>query len=300
MAEAKKQEESKEEAVVETVEKKPETAKAGKRSAKAQKEVEEKEAKEAKKTTKAVGKDDEKPKQTAKPTRSKLERRGKKYQEAAKSIDKSKEYSLKEAVDLSKKTATTKFDSTVELHMRLNVDPKQADQNIRGTVVLPAGSGKTARVAVFAEADDAKKAKAAGADIAESDEFLQRLEKEQLDFDVLIAAPKMMAKLGKYARILGPKGLMPNPKSGTVTADVVKAVKDAKGGKIEYRVDSTGIVHLGIGKASFSEKDLLSNLEAVLGAIKGAKPSSVKSGYVQSVYLTTSMGPSVKIAISEL
>ena len=305
MAEAKKQDEVKDEAVVDSKEEKPHVtktdkapetvAKAGKRSAKAVKEAEEKQAKEERKA-KDETTTDAKPKKQAKPARSRLERRGKKYQETVKDIDKTKEYTLEEAIKLAKKTSTTKFDATVELHARLNVDPKQADQNIRGTVVLPAGSGKTARVAVFAEADDVKQAKAAGADIAESDEFLQKLDKEQIDFDVLIATPKMMAKLGKYARVLGPKGLMPNPKSGTVTTDVAKAVKESKGGKVEYRVDSAGIIHLGVGKVSFSEKELQENLDAVLSAIKAAKPGSIKGALVQSIYLTTSMGPSIKVA----
>ncbi len=280
------------------------TAKAGKRSAKGVKEAEEKQEKiEHQKHAHDETADEEpvkKVKKPVKPTRSRLERRSKKYQEAAKNVEKGKPYSLKEAVEIALKTSTTKFDSTVELHVRLGVDPRQADQNIRGTVALPAGSGKNVRIAVFADVDDAKKAKAAGADIAGGDEFLQQLDKEQLDFDVLIATPQQMAKLGKYARILGPRGLMPNPKSGTVAADVVKAVNEAKAGKVEYRVDSTGIVHLGIGKTNFTAAQLLENLQAVLSAIKGAKPSSLKGNYVQSAYLTTTMGPSISILLSEM
>lgn len=275
-------------------------AKAGKRSAKAVKEAEEKEAKEARKADKSDDETEKKPKKPVKPARSRLERRSKKYQEVAKYIEKNKQYSLKEAVELASKTSTTKFDATVELHVRLGVDPRQADQNIRGTVVLPAGSGKNLRVAVFADVDDVKKANAAGADIAGGDEFLQQLDKGQIDFDVLIATPMLMGKLGKYARILGPKGLMPNPKSGTVAADVAKAVKEAKAGKVEYRVDGTGIVHLGIGKTNFTSAQLLENLQAILGNIKSAKPASLKGTYVQSIYLTTTMGPSITIALSEL
>jgi len=274
-------------------------AKAGKRSAKAVKEAEEKVAKEARKASGETPAD-EKPKKVQKPTRSRLERRGKKFQEAAKLVEKGKEYSLNEALELAQKTSTTKFDGTVELHVSLNVDPKHADQNIRGTVTLPAGTGKTLRVAVFADVDDVKKAKDAGADVAGSDEFLQQLDKEQIDFDVLIATPQMMAKLGKYARLLGPKGLMPNPKSGTVTKDVAKAVKEAKTGKVEYRVDSTGIVHLGVGKVSFATDDLVKNTQAIISSLKTAKPSSVKGTYIRSVFVASSMGPSVKINANEV
>lgn len=276
------------------------TAKAGKRSSKAIKEAEEKEAKEARKAEQTDDAPEKKAKKPVKPARSRLERRSKKYQEAAKNLEKGKQYSLKEAVDLALKTNIVKFDATVELHVRLGVDPRQADQNVRGTVVLPAGTGKSLRVAVFADVDDVKKAKAAGADVAGGDDFLQQLDKGQIDFDVLVATPTMMAKLGKYARVLGPKGLMPNPKSGTVAADVTKAVKEAKAGKVEYRVDSTGIVHLGVGKTNFTSAQLLENLQAVLGAVKSAKPSSLKGTYVQSVYLTTTMGPSISIALSEV
>ncbi len=277
-----------------------EVAKAGKRSAKALKEAEAKEAKEERKASKTEDEEPKQAKKPVKPTRSRLERRSKKYREAAKLIDKTKQYSLKEAVELALKTNTTKFDSSVELHVKLGVDPRHADQNIRDNVVLPAGTGKSLKVAVFADVDDVKKAKAAGADIAGGDEFLQQLDKGQMDFDVLIATPMMMAKLGKYARILGPKGLMPNPKSGTVAADVAKAVKEAKAGKVEYRVDSTGIVHLGIGKTNFTSAQLLENLQTVLQSIKAAKPSSLKGSYIQAIHLTTTMGPSIAIALSEV
>lgn len=276
------------------------TAKAGKRSAKAQKETEEKEAKEARKESGDEAEVEKKPKKPVKPTRSRLERRAKKYQEVAKLLEKDKQYTLKEAAELALKTNTAKFNATVELHVKLGVDPRQADQNIRNNVVLPAGSGKELKVAVFADVEDVKKAKAAGADIAGGDEFLQQLDKGELNFDVLIATPLMMARLGKYARVLGPKGLMPNPKSGTVAADVAKAVKEAKAGKVEYRVDSTGIVHLGVGKTNFKAEQILENLQSVLASIKAAKPASLKSTYVQAIYVTTTMGPSINVSISEV
>ena len=181
------------------------------------------------------------------------------------------------------------------MHFRLGVDPRQADQNIRATVTLPAGTGKDVKVAVFAPLDLAKSAKSAGADIAEDEEFTKRLDKEQLDFDVLISTPQYMPKLGKYARLLGPKGLMPNPKAGTVTMDVEKAVKEAKAGKVEYRVDKQAIVHIGLGKVSFGTDKLLQNAEAFFDSLKSQKPASLKGTYVKSVYLTTSMGPSIQI-----
>lgn len=311
MAEAKKTtkkvtekpvEEPKESKATKAVEAEPKTTKAGKRSAKALKEAEEKEAKEERKIQSKTEEADEnkKPKVAQKPARSRLERRSKNYRKSAELVDKTKAYKLGEALDVIKKTSSVKFDASVELHIRLGVDPRQADQNIRGTVVLPGGSGKTVRVAVFADADDVAKAKKAGADIAAGEEFLQQLDKEQVDFDVLIATPAQMAKLGKYARLLGPKGLMPNPKSGTVTTDVAKAVTEAKGGKVEYRVDSNGIVHVAVGKVSFEAAKLEQNAQAVLGAIKGAKPASLKGAYVRSVYLTTTMGPSVQLDSSEV
>ncbi len=275
-------------------------AKAGKRSAKAIAEAEEKAEKEERKANKSE--EEAKPVKPAyvQNTRSKLERSGKKYREAAKLVEKDTEYSIKDAVDLAVKTSSTKFDSTVELHIRLNVDPKQADQNIRENIVLPAGTGKSVKVAVFGEADDVAAAKKAGADIAGADEFLQQLDKGVIDFDVLVATPAVMAKLGKYARVLGPKGLMPNPKSGTVTKDVAKAVEQAKAGKVEYRVDETGIIHLGVGKVSFGADKLFENVQAVFASVKGAKPSSLKGNYVNTIYVTTTMGPSIKVIASEL
>lgn len=273
-------------------------AKAGKRSAKALKEAAEQQAKAERKAQKTEAAD--KPKVEQKPPRSKFERRSKNYRKVAEAIEKGKEYSLKEAVELAIKTNPVKFDATVELHVRLGVDPRQADQNVRDTVVLPAGTGKTIRVAVVADEDDAKKAKQAGADIAGADELFAQLDKGTIDFDVLVATPAMMPKLGKYARILGPKGLMPNPKSGTVTADVTKAVTEAKAGRIEYRVDSTGIVHTGIGKVSFGPDKLFDNVQAVVASLKANKPASLKGSYVKSAFVSTTMGPSITIQVSEL
>lgn len=275
-------------------------AKSGKRSIKAIKETEEKEAKEVRKAEVKAEEVGKKPKKAVKPARSKLERRGKKYRKNAELVDKTKEYALKEAIELAVKTSSTKFDGTIELHVNLNLDPRQADQNLRDSIVMPAGTGKTVRIAVFADAGGAKGAKTAGADQAGLEEITAKLDKEVIDFDVLIATPDQMAKLAKYARLLGPKGLMPNPKSGTVTKDVTKAVKEAKAGRVEYRVDSTGIVHLGVGKVSFGAEKLSQNIQAVLTSIKHAKPASVKSTYVSSIYLTTTMGPSIRIIASEI
>lgn len=302
MAEAKKQEEIvdeavKDEAPVEEVkETKKTTAKAGKRSAKAIEEAAEKEAKEARKASSETS--EEKPKAPVKPARSRLERRGKHFREAAKSIEAEKAYSLEEAIALAKKSSYVKFDATVELHVNLAVDPRHADQNIRDNVLLPAGTGKTVRIAVLS--DDAAEAKKAGADIAGADELFAQLDKGVMNFDVLIATPAMMPKLGKYARSLGPRGLMPNPKSGTVTTDVNRAVAEAKAGRVEYRVDSTGIVHLGVGKVSFTEAKLLENVQAVMDSIKANKPAGVKNAYIKAVHLTTSMGPSVIVDIASV
>ena len=275
-------------------------AKAGKRSAKAIKEAEELEAKEQRKSQQAEQEKDTKPKVQQNPPKPHSERKSKKYKEVVKLVDKTKEYVLKEAMDLAIKTNTTKFDSTVELHINLGVDPKHADQNIRGTIVLPAGTGKVSRVAVFADDENVKKAKDAGADIAAGDEFMQKLDKNELDFDVLISTPQTMPKLGKYARILGPKGLMPNPKSGTVTNDVTKAVKQAKAGQVEYRVDSSGIVHVGIGKTSFKVDDLVKNTQTVLSQIKSSRPASLKGVYIRNIFVTTTMGPSIKLTLTEI
>lgn len=272
------------------------TAKAGKRSAKAQREAEEAAAKEARKASGEA--EEDKPKQPVKPTRSRLERRGKGFRKSAESIEKDKQYSLAQAVELAQKTSHVKFDATVELHINLGVDPRHADQNIRDNLVLPAGTGRTVRVAVLTE--DAAGAKAAGADTAGTDELLAELEKGNLNFDVLIATPQLMPRLGKYARTLGPRGLMPNPKSGTVTPDVTRAVAEAKAGKVEYRVDSNGIVHLGVGKVSFKPQQLQDNVLAVLTSIRNNKPSSVKGNYIQAIHLTTSMGPSIPVELASV
>ena len=271
-------------------------AKAGKRSAKALDEAAEKQAKEERKARGEIA--EAKPRVPVTPTRSRLERRGKHFRKSAELLEAGKTYELEKAVELAQKTSHVKFDATVELHINLGVDPRQADQNIRDNLVLPAGTGKTVRIAVLT--DDAAEAKKAGADIAGTEELLAALEKGNMDFDILIATPALMAKLGKYARILGPRGLMPNPKSGTVTTDINKAVAEAKAGRVEYRVDSTGIVHLGVGKVSFTSSQLLKNVEAVLASIKANKPQSIKGNYVQAVYLTTSMGPSVAVDLATI
>lgn len=282
--------------VEETVETEEKFAKSGKKS---KKHIEEVKAEEERQERKAERKAEEKaaaekPKGAAPITRPLIERRGKKYQAAAKLVEK-KAYSLKDAIELAIKTNTAKFDASVEAHVRLGVDPRQADQNIRTTIVLPNGNGKSVRVAVFAPLDVCKAAKAAGADIAEDEEFLKQLDKGVIDFDVLISTPAYMPKLGKYARLLGPKGLMPNPKAGTVTMDVEKAVKEAKAGKIEYRVDKQAIVHIGFGKVSFGADKLMENANVFFESLKAQKPASLKGTYVKSVFIATTMGPSIEV-----
>lgn len=305
MAQAKKVKEVKDTPVVEAVkDDAPEeikktkveaaTAKAGKRSSKAVKESEEKQAKNERKEKTS----DDKPKpKAAQVSKTRAERAGKKYREALKLIDKTKEYTLADALELAAKTSPVKFDASIELHINLGVDPKQADQNVRDTVALPAGTGKTVRIAVLAEADEAAKAKAAGADVVGEDQVFAKLDKEELDFDILIAAPSMMPKLGKYARLLGPRGLMPNPKSGTVSANAAEAVQQAKAGRVEYRVDQSGIIHLSIGKASFGKDKLNQNAEAVMASVRAAKPASLKNIYIKSLYVTSTMGPSIKVTV---
>lgn len=271
------------------------TAKAGKRSAKAVTEAEEKKAKQERKALPA-DETQAKPKPAAK-SRTRAERAGKKYREAIKQVDKTRAYPLAEALDLAVKTSTTKFDGSVELHINLGVDPRQADQNVRDTVVLPAGTGRKVRIAVLADGDDVAKAKKAGADMAGSEEIFAKLDKENVDFDVLIATPSMMPKLGKYARLLGPRGLMPNPKSGTVSASPDAAVQEAKAGRVEYRVDQAGIIHLSVGKTSFGPAKLTQNAEAVMSSVRAAKPSSLKGIYIQSLYVASTMGPSIKVEV---
>lgn len=271
-------------------------AKSGKKSKKHIEEVKAEEERQARKMERAAEEAaGEKPKGAKPVTRPRIERRGKKYQEAYKLIEKGKAYALRDAVELAIKTSPVKFDASIEAHVRLGVDPRQADQNIRTTVVLPNGNGKTVRVAVFAPLDVCKAAKAAGADIAEDEEFLKQLDKGEINFDVLISTPQYMPKLGKYARLLGPKGLMPNPKAGTVTADVEKAVRESKAGKVEYRVDKQAIVHIGLGKVSFGADKLMENANVFFDSLKAMKPGSLKGTYVKSVFITTTMGPSIEV-----
>ena len=221
---------------------------------------------------------------------------GKKYVEAAKLIDRSKVYEAEEAVALVKKSATAKFDETVELHIRTGCDSRHADQQIRGAVVLPAGTGKDVRVLVFAKGAKADEAAAAGADFVGGEELIPKIQKEGwLDFDVVVATPDMMSVVGRLGKVLGPKGLMPNPKAGTVTMDVTKAIADIKAGKVEYRLDKANIIHVTLGKVSFTEEQLMQNFNALMGAIEKAKPSSVKGQYLKSVTIAPTMGPGVKL-----
>lgn len=225
-----------------------------------------------------------------------MKQRGKKYVEASKKIEKAKTYTKEEAIQLAKETSTSKFDGTVEVAMRLNLDTKKADQQLRGAIVLPHGTGKTKRVLVIAKGENAKKAEAAGADYVGDMDILTKIEKENwFEFDVMVATPDMMPLLGKLGRVLGPKGLMPNPKTGTVTTDVEKAVNDVKAGRVEYRTDSFGNVHGIIGKVSFTEEQLLENLNAFVSTILKVKPTTVKGEYVKNVSITTTMGPGIKI-----
>jgi large subunit ribosomal protein L1 len=217
------------------------------------------------------------------------------YRKAAEQVDKTKIYAPAAAIKLAKETSITKFDATVEVAMRLGVDPRKADQMVRGTVNLPHGTGKTARVIVFAAGDKAAEAEAAGADVVGSDDLVARIQEGWLDFDAAIATPDQMAKIGRIARILGPRGLMPNPKTGTVTMDVTKAVSDIKGGKITFRVDKHSNLHLIIGKVSFSEQQLVENYAAVLDEVLRAKPSAAKGKYLKKVAVTTTMGPGIEI-----
>ena len=225
-----------------------------------------------------------------------MKRRSRKYSEAATKVEKNKLYTKEEAVKLVKETSITKFDSSVEVAMNLNLDTKKADQQLRGAIVLPKGTGKTNRVLVIAKGDNAKAAVAAGADYVGDQDYLEKIEKENwFEFDTMIATPDMMPLLGKLGRVLGPKGLMPNPKTGTVTLDTKKAVEDVKKGRVEYRADSFGIVHVMIGKASFEEAKLLENLNAFVSVILRSKPATVKGTYVKSISLSSTMGPGIKV-----
>ena len=224
-----------------------------------------------------------------------MPKHGKKYEEASKLIDKTAQYEVSEAIELVKKTATAKFDETVEVAFKLGVDPRQSDQMIRGAVVLPNGTGKTQTVLVFAKGEKAKEAEAAGADFVGADDIVAKIQGGWFDFDVAIATPDMMGVVGKIGRLLGPKGLMPNPKTGTVTMDVTKAINDVKAGKIEYRVDKTGIIHAPIGKASFEQAKLEENFKTLVDVLIKAKPASSKGQYIRSVTVSSTMGPGVKI-----
>ena len=228
-------------------------------------------------------------------------RKGKKYVESAKLIDRSKLYDPSEALDTVVKTAKAKFDETVEIHVKLGVDSRHADQQVRGAIVLPNGTGKTVRVLVFAKGDQAKAAEEAGAEFVGAEDLVTRIQKENFfDYDVVIAAPNMMGLVGRLGRVLGPKGLMPNPKAGTVTMDVAKAVQEAKAGKIEYRLDKTNIIHCPIGKVSFGAEKLEENFNTLMGAILKAKPAAAKGQYVRSCVVASTMGPGVKVNAAKL
>ncbi len=228
-------------------------------------------------------------------------KRGKKYQEAAKQVDRSVLYDKEEAISLIKKTATAKFDETVEIHIRTGCDGRHADQQIRGAVVLPHGTGKKVRILVFAKGDKADEALAAGADYVGAEELIPKIQNDGwLDFDVVVATPNMMGVVGRLGKVLGPKGLMPNPKAGTVTMDITKAVNDIKAGKIEYRLDKTNIVHVPVGKVSFTEEQLGDNFQTIIDAIIKAKPAAVKGTYLKSITLSTTMGSGIKLNAAKL
>lgn len=226
---------------------------------------------------------------------------GKKYVEAAKLVDRATLYDTADAIALVKKTATAKFDETVEVHIKTGCDGRHAEQQVRGAVVLPNGTGKTVRVLVFAKGDKVAEAEAAGADYVGGDELIPKIQNDGwLDFDVVVATPDMMGVVGRLGKVLGPKGLMPNPKAGTVTMDVTKAVKDIKAGKIEYRLDKANIIHCPVGKISFTEQQLMENFDALMGAVLKARPSALKGQYIRSVTLASTMGPGVKVSVAKL
>ncbi len=228
-------------------------------------------------------------------------KRGKKYTDSAKLIDRSVQYDVEEAISLVKKTAVAKFDETIEAHIRLGVDGRHADQQVRGAVVLPHGTGKSVRVLVFAKGDKVAEAEAAGADHVGGEELIPKIQNDGwFEFDVVVATPDMMGVVGRLGRVLGPKGLMPNPKAGTVTMDVTKAVNDIKAGKIEYRLDKTNIIHVPVGKASFSEEKLQDNFNTLMGAVIKAKPAAAKGQYLKSVTIAASMGPGIKLNTTKL
>ena len=228
-------------------------------------------------------------------------RRGKKYIESAKLVDRAVQYEIEEAFDILGKFGKAKFDETVELHIKLGVDSRHADQQVRGAVVLPHGTGKTVRVAVFAKGDKAKEAEEAGADVVGAEDLLARIQNDNFfDFDVVVATPDMMGIVGRLGKVLGPKGLMPNPKAGTVTMDVAKAITDLKAGKIEYRLDKTNIIHCPIGKVSFGTEKLAENFNTLVGAVIKAKPAAAKGTYIRSCVVTSTMGPGIKVSVAKL
>jgi large subunit ribosomal protein L1 len=224
-----------------------------------------------------------------------MTKHGKKFQDAAKLVDRTKQYSVEEAIELVKKTSTVKFDATVEAAFRLGVDPKKADQQIRGALVLPNGTGKTQRVLVFAKGEKVKEAEAAGADYVGDSDYITKIQQGWFEFDVIVATPDMMGEVGKLGRVLGPKGLMPNPKTGTVTFDLEKALQEIKAGKVEYRVDKAGNVHVPVGKVSFDNEKLVENFTAIFDTMMKVKPSAAKGVYMKNVSVTSTMGPGVKV-----
>lgn len=226
--------------------------------------------------------------------------RGKSYRDAVGKVDRNRKYNLQEGVQLVKETALAKFDETVELAVRLGVDPRQADQNVRGAVVLPHGTGKTVRVLAFAKGEKEKEAQGAGADVVGGEDLIKKIREGWLDFDKVVATPDMMGAVGKIGKILGPRGLMPNPKVGTVTAEIGRAVREIKAGKVEFRVDKAGIIHLPIGKVSFNQDRLFENASAVLATLVRSKPASAKGNYIRGVALCTTMGPGIKVDPSQL
>lgn len=296
MAEAKKLEKEVKEETAETSEEKSaaKTAKAGKRSAKGQAGIAEKEAKEAKKTEDAEKESVKKIKQ-----KPRVKKYTKNQKAARELIEASKLYSLKDAIELLPKVSKTKFDASAEIHVTLNIDPRQADQIVRTSTSLPAGTGKSLKVAVIADEKQAEAAKKAGADMTDADAIVKDITKEKISFDVLIATPDKMAELGKLAKVLGPKGLMPSPKNGTVTADAAKATEDFKKGKVEIKNDANGVLHVAFGKVSFKPEDLYANAKAVVRALSTSKPSGVKGVFIRNIFITASMSPSIKVDQAE-
>ncbi len=226
-----------------------------------------------------------------------MAKHGKKYRAAAEKLDETKQYTPEEAARLVKETAFAKFDETVELHIRTGLDPRHADQLVRGSAALPAGTGKTIRVAAFAQGDKARDAEAAGADFVGAEDLVQKIQGGWTDFDVAVATPDMMGLVGRLGKILGPRGLMPNPRSGTVTPDIDRAIREIKGGRVEFRLDKTGVIHVGLGKVSFAEEQILQNLGALVDAVVRAKPSGAKGQYIRSMTLTSTMGPGISLEL---